>query len=99
MSFITPQLQRALKTTVPLAQDPNTHQIIMPVLYLIQTNITSRQFMTNGKTNKTSLIVASSLRILCSHDQVGSKIEQKYNKPKTPFQRIMESDVYSEDQK
>ena len=36
---------------------------------------------------------------LVSKDRVGSKVKKKYDKPKTPFQRIMESDAYPEDQK
>ena len=36
---------------------------------------------------------------LISKDRVGSKVKKKYDKPKTPFQRIMESDAYPEDQK
>lgn len=36
---------------------------------------------------------------LISKDRVGSKVKKKYDKPKTPFQRIMESDGYPEEQK
>ena len=36
---------------------------------------------------------------LISKDRVGSKVKKKYDKPKTPFQRIMESDAYPEAQK
>jgi hypothetical protein len=36
---------------------------------------------------------------LISKDRIGSKVKKKYDKPKTPFQRIMESDAYPEDQK
>ena len=36
---------------------------------------------------------------LVSKDRVGSKVKKKYDKPKTPFQRIMESNVYPEEQK
>lgn len=36
---------------------------------------------------------------LISKDRVGAKVIKKYDKPKTPFQRIMESDAYPEEQK
>ena len=36
---------------------------------------------------------------LISKDRVGSKVKKKYDKPKTPFQRLMECETYPEEQK
>ena len=36
---------------------------------------------------------------LISKDRVGAKVKKKYDKPKTPFQRLMECDTYPEEQK
>lgn len=36
---------------------------------------------------------------LISKDRIGSQVKKKYDKPKTPFQRIMESAAYPEEQK
>jgi hypothetical protein len=36
---------------------------------------------------------------LISKDRIGSKIKKKYDKPKTPFQRLMECDTFPEEQK
>lgn len=36
---------------------------------------------------------------LISKDRIGSKVRKKYDKPKTPFQRLMECETYPEEQK
>lgn len=36
---------------------------------------------------------------LISKDRVGSKVKKKYDKPKTPYQRLMECETYPEEQK
>jgi hypothetical protein len=36
---------------------------------------------------------------LISKDRVGSKVKKKYDKPKTPYQRLMECEEYPEEQK
>ncbi len=36
---------------------------------------------------------------LISKDRIGSKVKKKYDEPKTPYQRLMESDAYPEEQK
>jgi hypothetical protein len=36
---------------------------------------------------------------LISKDRVGSKVKKKYDKPKTPYQRLMECEAYPEEQK
>ena len=36
---------------------------------------------------------------LISKDRVGSKVKKKYDKPKTPYQRLMECESYPEEQK